>query len=343
MTSSSSRICGVVAWSQQNGCGGILGVGLRPTGAAERATVEIMSDRRLLAPGASHHAPEVPCAERPPRIDERLAPPETRLEYLRGSEIFAAPADPPHATQHSDLTYVLHAHVRSGYRSAVDMLTRTGAGTDIAPDASVFWSAPDPVTGGRRLEELAFEVTSEQALSVPTERARDLVRRGVRRVFCILVKQRRFLEWSRETDGWATVPDTGEIEDPCLLRPLPVAALLDAAGGDDAVARALLDKHVPALEEALAKRALDAKREGKAEGKIEGKVEGKIEGKVEGKVKGLLAGKAASILTVLERRGLVVTDPLRRRILDCRDGKTLDRWLGNAVIGATAESSIDGS
>src|SRR5262249_20247699 len=35
-----------------------------------------------------------------PRVDDRLAPSETRVEYIDGAEIFAA-------TQHCDLTYVL--------------------------------------------------------------------------------------------------------------------------------------------------------------------------------------------------------------------------------------------
>src|SRR5205807_2084448 len=82
---------------------------------------------------------------------------------------------------------------------------------------------------GRRLEELAFEVASKQRLAVPTDKARKLIRRGVRRVFCVLVKQGRLLEWSRETDGWATVPETSSIDDACLVRPLPVAALLRVA------------------------------------------------------------------------------------------------------------------
>ncbi|KYG05848.1 hypothetical protein BE21_38090, partial [Sorangium cellulosum] len=221
-------------------------------------------DHVLLAPGAdaSGRTLKAPSSSRArPHVDDRLAPPETRVEYLDGAEIFAAPADTPHATQHFDLTYVLGAHVAPGYRGAVDMLTRADEGSDYAPDASVFAQKPDR-GGRRRLEELAFEVSDKQALAVPTSKARRLIDRGVRRVFCILVKQHRVLEWSRETDGWRTLPKDAVIEDPCLVRPLPLQALLDAASSDDAVARALLQKRVPALEAALA--------EGEARGEARG-------------------------------------------------------------------------
>jgi Putative restriction endonuclease len=213
----------------------------------------------LLAPGSSGGSSE---PLRMPSVDDRLAPPETRVEYLDGIELFAAPADSPHATQHFDLAYLLGAHVAPGYRGAVDLLTRTDDASDFAPDASVFAEEPDPRTGGRRLEELAFEVSDKQALSVPTKKARELVRRGVRRVFCLLVGKKSVLEWSRETDGWRPLARGSVIEDRCFVRALPVRALVDAAAGDAAVVEALRARKVPAFEAALA----GERAEGKAEG-----------------------------------------------------------------------------
>ena len=35
---------------------------------------------------------------------------------------------------------------------------------DIAPDVSVYPAGPDPTTGGRQLEQLAFEIVSTQSL-----------------------------------------------------------------------------------------------------------------------------------------------------------------------------------
>jgi hypothetical protein len=122
---------------------------------------------RLVAPGAPSDADPIRCPgpdDPPPRIDERLAPPETRVEYLHGIEMFAAPAEPPHAMQHFELARVLGTHVAQGYRGAIDMLACTSGASDFAPDASVFPADPDPRTGGRQLEELAFEIASEQSL-----------------------------------------------------------------------------------------------------------------------------------------------------------------------------------
>lgn len=285
----------------------------------------------IVAPGTrgAGGALDAPGRARPPSIDDRLAPPETRLEYLDGIEIFAAPAAPPHAMQHFDLTYVLGAHVATGYRGAVDMLTRTGETSDFAPDASIFSTEPDLETGGRRLEELAFEVTDKQALAVPTDKARKLIARGVRRVFCILVKQRRMLEWSRETDAWTPLPPHALLEDPCLSRPLSIDAILGAATADDAVARALLAKGVPALEAALAER----EQAGKAEGISAGKAEGISEGEI--------AAKRAAVLAVLEARGLAVPRALSAAVAASSDAAQLDRWLRRAATVEQASEVLE--
>jgi len=189
-------------------------------------------------------------APRPdPPIDERIVMPESRAEILHGELLWSAPAEPPHATAHCDLAYVLHAHVDARHRAAVDLLTRTGHDSDFAPDASIYLAGAE--SEPRRLEELAFEVTSEQAIAIPTKKARELIRRGVRRVFAILVKQRRLMEWDRATDGWSPMPSDAEIEDPCLVRPIRVSALLDAAAQDDEVARALLAKGNRVIDAAI--------------------------------------------------------------------------------------------
>ncbi|HEU4537582.1 MAG TPA: Uma2 family endonuclease [Polyangiaceae bacterium] len=269
---------------------------------------------------------------RPPAIDDRLAPPETRVEFLHGVELFAAPADAPHATTHARLAYVLEAHVAPGYQAAVDLLMRTGAASDFAPDASIYPEGNDPKTGGRRLDELAFEVADKQALSVPTKKARELVRRGVRRVFCLLVAKQSVLEWSRETDGWRPVGESERLEDRCLVRPLPVRALLDAAASDEAVVGALRARQVPAMVEALA----DERRQGETKGRAEGKAEGMAEGEVKGIAKGEAKGKAEAVLEVLEARGLSVTAAQRAKVLGCTDLARLAGWLRQA---ATAEAT----
>jgi hypothetical protein len=210
----------------------------------------------LFAPGAPSEVAQCPA------VHERLAPPETRLEYLDGVELFAAPADPPHARLHATLAYLLEAHVAPGYLTAVDMLTRTDEASDFAPDASVFPATYDARTGGRKLEELAFEISNQQGLSVATRKARELARRGVRRVFCLRVGQGRLLEWSREADGWHVVGDEGHLDDRCFVRPVPVRVLVGSASADEAVVAALRARGVPALAAAVA--------EGEARGRAEG-------------------------------------------------------------------------
>ncbi len=214
-----------------------------------------MSDPR---PSTPSHAPG---RGADPPIDERIVMPESRAEILHGELLWSAPAEPPHATAHCGLAYVLQAHVGDGYRAAVDLLTRTGHDSDFAPDASVFPASAE--SEPRRLEELAFEVTSEQALSVPTSKARELIRRGVRRVFALLVKQQRALEWDRASDGWSPLPHDAVIADRCLVRPLPIAALLHAAAQDDAVARALVAKGNRVIGEVVESAADRARCEGR--------------------------------------------------------------------------------
>jgi hypothetical protein len=192
-----------------------------------------------------------------PAVDDRLVAPGSRAEILDGRVLLAPPADEGHAVPHADLAYVLRAHARAEFLVAVDLLTRTSQTADLAPDASVYPRERVPETGGRKLDELAFEIVSEQPLGVPTGKARELARRGVRRIFCLVVKQRRLLEWSRETDGWSAAP-VERIDDPCFVRPLPAVALLEAVAADEAVMKALREKRHP---EFLAER-----EEGREEG-----------------------------------------------------------------------------
>jgi DNA-binding transcriptional ArsR family regulator len=284
----------------------------------------------MLARSSAARAASPPARREPPLpdIDDRLAPPETRIEVLDGKKIVTMPADPKLATKHGDTTAVFRAHVAPGYTLAVDMLTRTSKTNDFAPDVSIFPSAPDPKTKGRQLEELAFEVASKQALRVPTDKARKLIARGVRRVFCVLVKQGRLLEWSRATDGWATVPETSSIHDPCLVRPLPVAALLDAARADDEMGEALLVKRPPSILRAL------------SESEEKGLVKGVKQGRREGEKKGRVVEARNAVRRVLARRGLALDAEHAARIDACTDLATLERWLDQAVAAASTAEAL---
>ena len=201
----------------------------------------------------------------PIAVDERLVMPSSGIEILEGRVLKVAGADPPHATEHMRLAYVLAAHVAPGFRGAVDMLTRTSADSDFAPDASVYPEGPDTETGGRRLEVLAFEVVASQRLSVPTKKARELAARGVTRIFALVLTRRRALEWDHQAGQFRPMHLDEHIAHPCLAVPIPIRALLEAAGADEAV-HAALEARRPDLGEP-ARAAAEAR--GEARGRAE--------------------------------------------------------------------------
>lgn len=249
----------------------------------------------------------LPGRESFPPLDEHLVEPEiTRDEIIGGRRAVAMPALEPHADQQSDLDYVLRAHVTSGYRTAADLLTRHDIDSDFASDACVYRKGVDPETGKRYLEEIAFEIVSEQNPRDATEKAVHMHRRGVRRIFAIMVKgERRICEWLPESQSWLPLEADVQIEDPCLVKPLAVAALLDAAVADNEVIEALAAKGNPALR----KREDAARAEAKAE----------------------------DVLKVLEARGIATSEAQRQEILRCRDLAQLDRWLIRAVRAASID------
>jgi len=232
--------------------------------------------------------------------------PETRHEVIDGRVVYVPPSDIPHGSRHSKTSALLEAYVREGYDVVADVLTRTSGRDDLAPDVSVIPLGEDPRTGGRRLEELAFEVVSKQRLSRASKRAAALVGRGVRRVLAIDVKRKRALEWSRDTREWRLLPSGGALRDRVLVLPLPFEALVEAVKADDAVARALLAKHNPVIEEALAHSRA--------------------------------RGAANALLAVLAARRLRVPPKARARILACTDSRLIERWIRRA---ATATSIVD--
>ena len=262
----------------------------------------------LKAPGRSGHSLHLPGRGSFPPVDEHLVEPEvTRDEIIGGRRIVATPALEPHADQHGELQYVLRAHVAPGYLASVDLLTRFDVKSDFASDACVRKAGTDPQTSARYLEEIAFEVVSEQKEQDASEKALEMHRRGVRRIFAVFIKSRQVREWSPE-GGWQVLDSTSRIEDPCLAKPMEVAALLDAAVADDAVV------------EALAAKGNRATRRLEAAARSE--------------------GRAESILQFLDARGIAVSESQRGRILRCDDLGQLDRWARRAALVSSAEELL---
>lgn len=243
-----------------------------------------------------------------PDIDDRLALPEAGYEIIDGVVTFVAPADPPHGERHAVVAALIKTSADASFRVAIDMLTRTSKIDDIAPDVSVFPRAPHPVTGGRQLEELAFEIVSTESMSHATKKAGKLATRGVRRVFAIDIKRNRVVEWSRDLESWNVLDVRGQLADPALAAPLSVHALLEAANTDDDVQRALIAKHNPVFEAAAATL--------RAEGHTEGRA----------------VGRAEIILDQLMVRGVALSLEQRERILCERDLAVLAEWGRRALI-----------
>jgi Uma2 family endonuclease len=262
-----------------------------------------------------------------PPVDDNIAPPETRYEVMDGELVYVSPAHDPHGMRHSKISALVEAHAGAAFIVASDMLTRVSEDSDVAPDVSVFPAGPDPVTGGRQLDQMAFEVVSKQSLWYATRKAAKLAARGVRRVFAIDVERERALEWSTALATWQMLDPDGLIDDPALDAPLPIAALLSAAKSDDDVARALIAKRNPEVEAYAARRAARAERQGERKGERKGKRKGLAEGRA--------LGHAEAVLALLAVRGVRVSSSARARILGERDLERLGRWLARAATCAT--------
>ena len=280
------------------------------------------------APGAASSSSSygLPGASPPLRVDDHVVEPESerREVMIDGRILKALPADAPHGMQKANLNYVLRAHLASGYRVATSLLTRFDELNDFASDTAVLKAGTDPATGTRHLEELAFEVVSEQqSEQVVTRKAPTMLRRGVRRVFAVFLKKGELREWQPGKDAlhggrWVLVDPDSSIEDPTLSMPVPVGAVLDAARSDDAVAEALLARGNPVLRRNLA------------------------EATAKGEARGEAKGKAGAILTILEKRGLAPDADARSRLRNCKDLTALDRWLERAfVAGSLADVFTD--
>jgi len=244
-----------------------------------------------------------------PRVDDHLVEAEiTRDEIIGGRRMVALPAHPPHADRQSVVNRVVSSCVASGYTAAAELLTRVDEDSDFATDVCVRRDGIDPETGARYLEEIAFEVVSEQNVGDVTEKAERMHHRGVRRIFAIFLKRPRVCEWSAESRSWQTLDRDSQIEDPCLVTPLPVAALLDAGAAAVAVVKGLAAQGNPEL----------------------------LRREAEERARGEAKGKAAAILKILAARGVTVSEEQQQEIFSATDLARLDRWLLRALQASSA-------
>jgi type II secretory pathway component PulK len=161
--------------------------------------------------------------------------------------------------------------------------------------------APGYAVGGRSYDLKDVALQEREAAAEAKGAARSIL--GILETRCIPLNE---IQRQRPLG-----PDA-RIEDPCLVTPFKVAALLDAAKADHAVVEALAAKGSPAIRE----RDAVVKAEGRAEGRI--------------------AGIAESVLEILEARGIPVSEAQRQEILSCQDSDRLSRWLRRAVLVSSA-------
>lgn len=271
----------------------------------------------LLAPGAAASTSNLsfPSADRRPtqqahpRVDDHLVQPEvSREEIIRGRKIVTMGANPEHAEAHSRVDFVIAPHVVEDCATGSDLLTRVNQGSNFATDVSVRKKGIDPQTGARYLEELSFEVVNEQSLRTAMDKAEDLTRRGVRRVFAIFVKAGYVAEWSPVKSEFIRL-QSGMLEDRLLIRPIAVQALLDAAIAECEVALALWKKGNPEIM-----RIVD-----------EGHKKGLKKGLDEGHKKGLDEGRRSFLLSLLRKRFDDVPARIEQRV-NSAPAEDLDTW-----------------
>lgn len=200
-----------------------------------------------------------------PRLDEHLLPEDSPYEIIDGVRILTM-ANPEHAGPQLDLGAVLRFSVAEGYRAMVELTTRAdtlpppadmdplaevlpASVNELRSDASILRLGTDPRTGDRYVEDMSFELANEQSLAALKVKARKLSERGVRRVFGVLVKKRRLLEWSAGQGDFVLLREDDHLEDRCLRQPIRVKALLDAAEADTAIAQALVARNHPVIAE----------------------------------------------------------------------------------------------
>lgn len=270
-----------------------------------------------LAPGAaaSTSTYSFPSADRKPkqqldpRVDDHLVQPEiSREEIIRGRKIVTMGSNPEHAEAHSRADFLILAHVREALEVGSDLLTRVNQGSNFATDVSVRKQGIDPQTGARYLEELSFEVVNEQSMRDVREKAEDLARRGVRRVFAIFVKKGYVGEWSQAKLEFVPLDKDALIEDPMLIRPVAARALLDLALAECEVIRALEKKGNPEIQRIFDK----AHKEGLDEGR-------------RGFLLGLLRKRFGGVPATIEERVMSAT------------AEELDAWADALFTAASLE------
>jgi hypothetical protein len=146
-------------------------------------------------------------------------------------------------------------------------------------------------------------------------------------VFCIDVRHPDapgVAEWDRRRGAWGALDLDGTLTDPCFLVPVPVRALVDKVLAELTLARGLLAKGNPVLQQALTDRHAQGITLGQAQGHAQGLAQGQVQGLAEGL--GPLAHQCA------RRLG---------RALDDNERRALARLLADLGPTAVGDAALD--
>jgi hypothetical protein len=285
----------------------------------------------------SRSAPPTSPSSFPP-IDEHLVTPEvTYDEIIRGRKVDAMTALLPHATAQGRLAFLISPHVLPGFVVPTELLTRVTQGSNFATDVCVCQEGDDPATGARYLEEISFEVVNEQSMRDVTEKAEDLILRGVRRVFAVFVKTGAVCEWSKTENKFVPMNQDGVIEDPLFVRPIAVKALFDYALSEDEVVHALNVKNNSAIVALKQHAEQHGHKLGVDEGRKLGVDEGHKRGVDEGVLKGEIKARRETLIDQLGDRFGDVPAEVHARI-HAADLAQLRGWLKRVFAAASMDA-----
>jgi len=238
---------------------------------------------------------------------------DDRYELVNGHPIYCQPSRREHAAPNLTAGSVIDTDPAVEW-AGVDAGFSPEPGTLRAPDVAV--AGPGETGWLTEAPPLAVEYAGvgqdEQELAA---KIRDLLSGGSRYVWVVRLVGPRRVEVHEPGAPPRTVGPGQVLTAPNILRnPVPVEALFDRTAAHEATLHNLLARRGYA--------SLDAVRQ---------------EGREEGHDEGL----AAAVLALLASRGLEVPDPVRQRILGCRDRDQLTRWLLAAVRVEDAQALLE--
>jgi Uma2 family endonuclease len=245
-----------------------------------------------------------------------------RYELDRGHPVYCAPVGGDGSVTNllgalvlaSDAK-VTQAGIDTGYALADDTLRAPDIAIGNVPDAPG-WVAGAPLLA----VEYASRSQNEEHLQ---RRIRDLLAAGTTQVWVVRLLGERHVEvHTRDNPMRLARPGETLTAPEALREPVPVEALFDPeAAWRESLKHLLQRKGYDSLDDVYKK----------------GRDEGYGKGHDEGRTEGARLHARASLVRVLTKRGLTLSDAQRERVAACDDLATLETWLDRALDATRAD------